>query len=239
MIQKEEEMETHPSIKDTLIKNLRGIKGRMEKAALVSERDPASITLVGAVKTVPIEMLNVAYSLGINHFGENYVQEARSKKDELAQLGVIPTWRMIGHLQRNKVGDALALFDIIETVDSISLAETIARKTKKQMPIMLEVNMAGESSKSGFTQQGVVTAYETLKKIPELSIIGLMTIAPEVSDPEEVRPVFRQLRQLRDSLGLRELSMGMTDDFEVAIQEGATSIRIGRALFGFRPQPKT
>lgn len=221
-----------------LAENLRRIKARIEKAALASGRDPATITIVGATKTVPVETLSVTFTLGVDHFGENYVQEAERKKQALAQFGTNPTWHMIGHLQTNKVKGAVALFDIIETVDSVSLAEAIARRaTKKPFPILLEVNVTEESSKFGFAPQEIINAYRILKDLPELSIIGLMTIAPEVSNPEEVRPVFRCLRQLRDGLGLRELSMGMTNDFEIAIQEGATIIRIGRALFGPRPQP--
>lgn len=230
-------METHPLAKETLAENLRSVKARVEKAASVSGRDPSAITIVGAAKTVPVETLHAAFALGVDHFGENYVQEAKRKKDELVQLGANPTWHMIGHLQTNKVKDAVALFDVIETVDSVRLAETIAKRAvKKPIPIMLEVNVAQEPSKSGFAPQEVTSAYRTLKSLPELSVIGLMTIAPEVSDPEEVRPVFQHLRKLRDELGLRELSMGMTGDFEVAIQEGATIVRIGRALFGPRPQ---
>ena len=231
-------LETHVLTQEALAENFQSIKTRIENAANISDRDSSSITIVGAVKTVPVETLNTAFTLGINHFGENYLQEAERKKQELTQLGANPTWHMIGHLQSNKVKDAVALFDVIETVDSVHLAEAIARRSvKRPMPIMLEVNVAQESSKSGFALQEVADVYKRLKKLPELSIIGLMTIAPEVSNPEEVRPVFRSLRQLRDELGLRELSMGMTNDFEVAIQEGATSVRIGRALFGSRIKP--
>lgn len=231
-------LETHIITQESLAENLQSIKARIENAANTSGRDPSSITIVGAVKTVPVETLSVAFALGLNHFGENYLQEAERKKQELVQLGANPTWHMIGHLQSNKVKDAVALFDVIETVDSVHLAEAIARRSiKRPMQIMLEVNVAQESSKSGFAPQEVDSVYKSLKRLPELSIIGLMTIAPEVSNPEEVRPVFRSLRQLRDELGLRELSMGMTNDFEVAIQEGATSVRIGRALFGSRIKP--
>lgn len=225
-------------MKKTIAKNLRSVQVRIEQAALTSGRNPSAITIVGATKTVPVETIHAAFTVGIGHFGENYVQEAQAKKHTLIQSDATPTWHMIGHLQRNKVGDAVALFDVIETVDSVRLAEAIARKAVKQpIPIMLEVNMAQEPSKFGFTPQEVTDAYRALKDLPELSILGLMTIVPEVSDPEEVRPVFRHLRELRDELGLRELSMGMTGDFEVAIQEGATIVRIGRALFGPRQQP--
>lgn len=142
---------------------------------------------------------------------------------------------MIGHLQTNKVKDIFGLFDVIETVDSLHLGEAIAHRAVNQpMSIMLEVNVAQEPTKFGFTTKEVASAYRNLQRLPELSIIGLMTIAPEVSNPEEVRPIFHSLKQLGNDLGLCELSMGMTNDFEVAIQEGATIVRIGRALFGPR-----
>jgi len=215
--------------------NLRIIKSLIEKAAIASGRDSSAITILGAVKTVPIETIHTVFTLGVNHFGDNYVQEAKRKKDTLAQLGINAKWHMIGHLQTNKAKDTVGLFDVIETVDSLRIGEAIARRAVNQpMSIMLEVNVAEEPTKFGFTTQEVTNAYRNLKRLPELSIIGLMTIAPEVSDPEEVRPIFHSLRQLRDDLGLPELSMGMTNDFEVAIQEGATIVRIGRALFGPR-----
>lgn len=230
-------MEAQILTREILAENLQSVKARIEQAALSAGRSPAEITIVGAAKTVPVETLHAAFTLGIGHLGENYVQEAARKKQALAQLGANPTWHMIGHLQTNKAKDAVALFDVIETVDSIRLAEAIARRAIKQpIPIMMEVNVAQEPSKSGFALETVADAYKRLKDLPELSVVGLMTIAPEVANSEEIRPVFRQLQQLKDELGLRELSMGMTNDFEVAIQEGATSIRIGRALFGPRPQ---
>ncbi|MBI2036118.1 YggS family pyridoxal phosphate-dependent enzyme [Candidatus Microgenomates bacterium] len=220
---------------NTLAENIRSIKARIEQAAASCGRNSSAITIVGATKTVPVETIHAAFLSGINHFGENYVQEAKSKKDLLAKLEVKPTWHMIGHLQTNKVKNAVELFDAIETVNSVRLAETIAGKAiKKPMPIMLQVNITGETGKFGFAPKEVVNAYKTLKALPELSITGLMTIAPVLANQEEVRPFFRRLRQLRDSLGLHELSMGMTGDFEVAIQEGATIVRIGRALFGQR-----
>ncbi|MCL5798242.1 MAG: YggS family pyridoxal phosphate-dependent enzyme [Patescibacteria group bacterium] len=216
---------------------MQGIKARIEQAARSVGRNSSEITIVGAAKTVPIETLNTAIALGITHLGENYVQEATRKKLALVQLGANPTWHMIGHLQTNKAKDAVSIFNVIETVDSVRLGEAIAhRAVRKSIPVMLEVNIGQEVTKSGFAPQNLAEAYRTLRDLPELSIVGLMTIAPEVTNSEEVRPVFRQLRQLKDELGLRELSMGMTNDFEIAIQEGATLVRIGRALFGARPQ---
>jgi pyridoxal phosphate enzyme (YggS family) len=144
------------------------------------------------------------------------------------------TWHMVGHLQTNKAKLAVGLFDMIQSIDSVKLAEAISRHAKRNIPILIQVNVAEEASKSGFSLDKVSSAVKEIARLPRLEIKGLMTIAPLTSDPEEVRPVFKQLRLLRDSLGLEHLSMGMTDDFEVAIEEGATIVRIGRAIFGER-----
>jgi hypothetical protein len=166
--------------------------------------------------------------------GENRVQEAAAKIVALRGLPV--TWHLVGHLQTNKAKTALELFDIIHSVDSLHLAQVLSRPDRSEpLPILLEVNAAGEASKFGFPPAEVAAAAQVVARLPHLDLRGLMTVAPFVSDPETVRPVFRELRRLRDALGLRELSMGMTDDFEVAIEEGATLVRIGRAIFGERP----
>ena len=145
----------------------------------------------------------------------------------------------MGHLQTNKAKTALELFDIIHSVDSLHLAEVLSHRAQtgaaqRPLPVLLEVNVTGEASKFGFPSGEVAAAALAIARLPRLDLRGLMTVAPFVSDPETVRPVFRELRRLRDALGLRELSMGMTDDFEVAIEEGATLVRIGRAIFGER-----
>jgi len=145
-----------------------------------------------------------------------------------------PTWHLVGHLQTNKVKVAMELFGIIHSIDSIRLAEAISRRTETTLPVLLEVNVSGEASKGGFPVVEVAPALEAISRLPRLEIKGLMTIAPMVADAEEVRPVFKKLCSLRDSLGLEHLSMGMTDDFEVAVEEGATLVRIGRAIFGER-----
>jgi pyridoxal phosphate enzyme (YggS family) len=129
---------------------------------------------------------------------------------------------------------AVELFDIIHSVDSVKLAEVLSRRLEKSFPVLLQVNVSGEITKGGFAVSDVWAAFEVIRRLPNLKLVGLMTIAPFVADPEEVRPVFRKLRELRDSLGLEHLSMGMTDDFEVAVEEGATMLRIGRAIFGDR-----
>ena len=141
---------------------------------------------------------------------------------------------MVGHLQSNKARTAAELFDIIHSVDSVRLAGILSQRAEQTLPVLLEVNVSGEKSKSGFAADEIAGVVEEAKQLPNLEVTGLMTIAPLTANPEEVRPVFRKLRELRDSLGLEHLSMGMTDDFEVAVEEGATMLRIGRAIFGDR-----
>jgi pyridoxal phosphate enzyme (YggS family) len=221
---------------DTEIRaNVDTVRQRIEQACQRSGRPPSEITLVAVTKTVDPPAVAAAFAAGISHFGENRVQEAATKIEQLAALTPHPTWHMVGHLQTNKAKKAVEIFDLIQSVDSIKLAEVLSQRTPKTLPILLEVNIAGEDSKSGFSINEVAPALEATSSLPRLAIKGLMTIAPLVDDPEEVRPVFRKLRSLRDSLGLEYLSMGMTDDFEVAIEEGATMVRIGRAIFGERP----
>ena len=145
-------------------------------------------------------------------------------------------WHLVGHLQTNKAGAAAGLFGMIHSVDSLKVAEAISRHAGADMPVLIQVNVAGEASKHGFSLQDTIPALERIARLPRVRIKGLMTIAPYVDDPEDVRPVFRRLRLMRDALGLEHLSMGMSDDFEVAIEEGATLVRIGRAVFGKREE---
>jgi pyridoxal phosphate enzyme (YggS family) len=191
---------------------------------------------VAVSKSFPAQAIEEAVAAGIAHIGENRVQEAVAKIPSLRHLPV--TWHMVGHLQTNKAKTALELFDIIQSMDSLRLAEVLSRRAERAVPVLLEVNVAGEASKFGLSPQEVLQTAEAVARLPHLDVRGLMTIAPLVGDPEEVRPVFRELRRLRDALGLPELSMGMTDDFEVAIEEGATLVRIGRAIFGERLHPE-
>ena len=230
--------------------NLQEVRWRIARAAARAGRDPDEITLVAVTKMVPAERIVAAHQLGIRHFGENRVQEARAKIPtvnrwlEATRQSSDLTWHMVGHLQRNKVRRAIELFDIIQSVDSMRLAREISRRCQRAgitLPILLEVNVSGEASKYGFAPGELHAAVEQISALPNLAIQGLMTIAPIVADPEEARPYFRRLRQLRDELrerfpGLdwRHLSMGMTDDFEVAVEEGATMVRLGRAIFGER-----
>jgi pyridoxal phosphate enzyme (YggS family) len=215
--------------------NVEVVRQRIEHACQRAGRSPAEITLVAVTKTVEPPAVAMAFAAGISHFGENRVQEAAAKIERLANLTPHPTWHMVGHLQTNKAKKAVEIFDVIQSVDSTKLAEVLSQRTPKTLPILLEVNVAGEVSKSGFSADDVAPALAAISSLPRLAAKGLMTIAPLADDPEEVRPVFHKLRSLRDFLGLEHLSMGMTDDFEVAIEEGVTMVRIGRAIFGERP----
>jgi PLP dependent protein len=214
--------------------NLESVRRRIDQACRRSGRSVADITLVAVTKTETEDVIQTAFELGIRNFGESRVQEASSKIRFLSGLDPQPAWHMIGHLQSNKLKTALEIFDIIHSVDSLYLAEAINRYAARRVPILLQVNVAGETTKSGFPLTGIFQAFKEISDLPQLEIKGLMTIAPIVKDSEEVRPVFRKLRELRDHFHLEHLSMGMTDDFEIAIEEGATLVRIGRAIFGER-----
>ena len=211
--------------------NVREVERRIAQAAGRAGRSPDEVIIVAASKGVAPQAIEAALKAGIRHIGENRVQEARAKMECLSALEPHPIWHMVGHLQRNKVKTAVQLFDIIESVDSVRLAQEISRRATKAVPILVQVNVSGEGTKSGFSVAEILGAVEEIARLPRLEIKGLMTIAPLVKDAEEVRPVFRRLRQLRDALGLEHLSMGMTDDFEVAVEEGSTVVRIGRAIF--------
>ena len=214
--------------------NLDAINIRIQAACRRAGRSPGDVTLIAVSKTVSAEGILSAYQAGLRNFGENRVQEVQSKWPQLANIQPQSIKHLIGHLQSNKVKAALELFDFIHSLDSLDLAEVISRKAARRFPVLMEVNVAGESSKNGFSVAALIGAYAAIAKLPNLEVRGLMTVAPQVDDPEEVRPVFRQLRQLKDSLGLPDLSMGMSNDFETAIEEGATMIRLGRAIFGER-----
>ena len=191
---------------------------------------PGDIKMIAVTKGLSAIKIRAAFDCGIRDFGENRVQEAASKIAELADLKQI-TWHMIGHVQSNKARLATGLFDIIHSVDSVKLARLLNKQAQETLPILIQVNISEETTKNGFEVEQVASAVEEISRLPNVKVMGLMTIAPLVDDPEDVRPVFRKLREMRDSLGLEHLSMGMTDDFEVAIEEGATMLRIGRAIF--------
>ncbi len=226
-----------------LATNLWQVQERIAAAAVRAGRDPAEITLVPVTKTVPPATIRAAYALGLRIFGENRVQEAQAKADDLVDLPDL-RWHLVGHLQRNKAKVAVRLFDVIHAVDSVRLAEAVSQRAQeagRTVPVLLEVNVAGEATKFGFAPGELPDVVPAITALPGLTLWGLMTVAPFVADPETVRPVFRQLRAWRDELARQQpahpwhhLSMGMTDDFEVAIEEGATMVRIGRAIFGER-----
>ncbi len=223
----------------TIAERLQAVRLRIAAACLRSGRSQEEVTLVVVGKGFPPEAIREAVAAGVRHLAENRVQEAQGKRPLLADLPAGVVWHMVGHLQTNKVKTALNLFDIIHSVDSLHLAEEISRRAPRQVrvPVFLEVNVTDEATKYGFSPEELPRAAEAAARLPNLDIRGLMTVAPLVADPEEVRPVFRRLREMSRSLGLPELSIGMTDDFEVAVEEGATHVRIGRAIFGERPAP--
>ncbi|MBN1374634.1 MAG: YggS family pyridoxal phosphate-dependent enzyme [Dehalococcoidia bacterium] len=206
----------------------------MEAAASRSGRDVEKIRLIAVSKNFSAAAIHAAYCCGLKDFGENRVQEAQSKTLEIADIRNGLTLHLIGHLQTNKVRDTLKVFDIIHSVDSIHLANEISKRATGKVPVLIEVNVAKEVTKYGLSAGDLIKTVDAIGKLPDLEISGLMTVAPYVEDPEEVRPVFRELKNLNDCLGFKQLSMGMTDDFEVAIEEGATMIRVGRAIFGER-----
>ncbi len=227
-----------------LAANLNRIQERITAACARAGREPASVTLLAVTKTQPPEAVSEAAGLGLTLFGENKVQEAKAKIPLCA--GRL-RWHMIGHLQSNKCRDAVELFDLIQSVDSLSLATELSKRAEqaaKRMPILLEVNIVGEASKFGYPPERLLAELAQLNALPRLEIHGLMTLPPWAPEPEKVRPLFRQLREIKqrceERLGapLPHLSMGMSGDFEVAIEEGATIVRIGTALFGERRRAK-
>ena len=211
---------------------LASVRGSIAEAAERAGRDQAEISLIAVSKTFPVEAIEAAFDAGHGDFGENRVQEGLAKIEALQAAGT--RIHLIGTLQRNKARHAGA-FASVQSIDSVRLAEAVSRRLDRELEILLEVNVAGEQSKSGFAPEDLAGALPIISALPNLDVAGLMTVAPIAADPEDVRPVFRRLRELRDGFGLRELSMGMSSDYAVAIEEGATIVRIGRAIFGDRP----
>ncbi len=240
--------------------NINQIQQRIDTAAARVGRNPADITLVAVTKTHPLSVVIEAYQAGLRHFGENRSEEGSPKVEALADWltgAEPPVWHFIGHVQSRKVGDVLGRFPLIDSVDSLKLAGRINRLAERDnlppVEILLECNVSGETAKYGFdlnrwqSEPGKLQAFtETVRQMAAMSHIkvgGLMTMAPITANPEETRPVFKNLAQLLNRLktelpqfNWQHLSMGMTDDFEVAIEEGATIVRVGRALFGNRPK---
>lgn len=223
--------------------NLTRVRRQIEQAAARCGRDPASVHLLAVSKTVSAESVKEAIDAGIRLLGENYIQEAREKIDAL--IGNPASWHFIGHLQTNKARFAVELFDLVHSVDSLKLARELdkqARRRNKIQPILIQVNIAEEASKSGITEQAAPQLICEVSRCGNLAIRGLMTMPPYFNAPEKVRPYFKALRQLAgriaamniDGVTMTELSMGMTGDFEVAVEEGATIVRVGTAIFGER-----
>lgn len=243
-----------------IAQNVAAVRERIAAAAARAGRSPDEITLIAVTKTHSARRVDMALAAGITDCGENRVQEAKEKIELLRDAPV--RWHLIGHLQRNKARRAAARFDMVHSLDSVKLAEALNRHveedsllhpegTRRRLPVLLQVNVSGEETKEGFDLVGGVTnraalasfveAARQIIALPQLEVQGLMTVAPYADDPEEARPVFRALRELRDELmrqipeaSWQHLSMGMTGDFEVAIEEGATLVRVGRAIFGER-----
>ena len=229
-----------------LAENLQQVNANIEKACAAVSRDPSEVTLVAVSKTKPVSMLQEAYDAGARVFGENKVQEIMDKYD---QLPSDIQWHMIGHLQRNKVKYIAGKVALIHSVDSLRLAKTISEEAVKhncEIPILIEVNVAGEESKFGVSVEETLPLIEEIAKLPAIHVEGLMTIAPYVEDPEENRPVFRKLKELSVDIAAKNinnvrmaiLSMGMTGDYEVAVEEGATLVRVGTGVFGERDYSK-
>jgi PLP dependent protein len=227
--------------------NLAAVRERLAAAARKSGRIAADITLIGVSKTHTAEAIRDAYEGGLRHFGENRVQEWEGKRGGVADLAA--TWHLIGHLQSNKAARAARLFHCVDSVDDFGLAQRLDRARLESGPaerlrVLIEVRAAEEATKSGVREAELPELAEKVAALPQLELAGLMCIPPFLDDAEQVRPYFRRLRELRDELAgrlgrpLPVLSMGMSHDFEVAIEEGATEVRVGTALFGQRPAPK-
>ena len=224
---------------DSLADNLRKVQQTIAESAARAGRDPKGVTIVAVTKTFPVSVVREAMALGLRIFGENRVQEAIPKIDEIGTREV--SWHLIGHLQSNKVKFIEGRFAMIESIDSAAIVEALGRRIHTPLEMLIEVNVAEEPQKTGARPADLPDIAKSIQSFKHLGLQGLMTIAPMVRDIEQVRPVFRKLRALRDEtserlgLALPVLSMGMTEDYAVALEEGATMLRLGRALFGPRP----
>jgi pyridoxal phosphate enzyme (YggS family) len=226
----------------SIAENLARIKEQIAKAAMRSGRMPDSVKLVGVTKTVDVDRIKEAVSAGLQILGENYVQEAR---DKIKEVGGEVSWHFVGRLQTNKAKYAVKLFDMIQTVDSFKLAKELNRRAQplgRTIPIIIQVNLASEVSKGGVEPSECISLIKQISELANLQIRGLMTMPPFFDQPERARPYFAQLRELSQEIAraqlprveMNELSMGMSGDFETAIEEGATLVRVGTAIFGER-----
>lgn len=221
-------------------RRLEDVRGRIAAACARARRDPVSVRLVAVTKTAPLAAVREAIAAGQGLFGENRVQEALPK---ILEAGPAAAWHLVGHLQKNKARLAVGAFELIHGVDDRELARELDRRASTAatvQPVLVQANLAGEPTKHGSPEEGLMPLLEVVAGLAHLDLRGLMIIPPPVDDPDQSRPWFRRLRALRDRAALHlgrplpELSMGMTDDFEVAIEEGATLVRVGRAIFGER-----
>jgi pyridoxal phosphate enzyme (YggS family) len=233
---------------ESLAANIAQVHANIAESAQRAGRLPDEITLIAVSKTKPLELVQLAYNLGVKDFGENRIQEAAEKMAAFHPADL--NWHMIGHIQTNKASKVIGSFAAIHSVDSVHVADALQRQADKKaqaerreirQPVFLQVNVSGEASKEGMPPEETVQIARQIIAFSHLDVQGLMTVAPLVDDPELVRPVFRRLRELREKLiqevpdsSWQHLSMGMTDDYRVAIEEGATIVRVGRAIFGER-----
>ena len=211
--------------------NIRRIRERIRIAAECSGRSPESVRLIAVTKTVSPDRIREAINAGVTDLGENRLQEALTKREELAGLGV--SWHFIGHIQTNKAKKIASGFDCVHSVDRLDVAEALGRYATS-LPVLVEVKLYDEPNKSGATEVELPALIDAIRKLNTLQLRGLMAIPPSVDDPEAARPFFRKLRNLALEFELKELSMGMTHDYEVAVEEGATMIRVGTGIFGDR-----
>lgn len=239
-------MKTEMMDTSKLIENVKNIYRRMSHAAMRVERNPEEVKLITVTKNIDVERIKEAIDWGLRIFGENRVQEAKEKIEELSHFKhdalhfTHILWHFVGHLQKNKAKTAIKLFDLIHSLDSIELSEELdrhAEKAKKIQRVLIQVKLSEEETKYGISKEGLTDLVKAVSNMKNLKLEGLMTMPPFFDDPEMARPYFRKLRELRDSFvksgyKLPELSMGMTHDFEVAIEEGATMVRIGTGIFG-------
>ena len=220
---------------DTLEQRLAEVRLRMVRAAERARRDPAQVTLLAVTKVFPAQVIRNAYALGLREFGENYVQEFEGKLPVVSDL-TGARFHLIGHLQTNKSRRAAEIFDTIQTVDTSKLARRL-NESNKTLDIMLEVKLSAEQAKTGAAPEELPDLIAAVRECPNLRLLGLMTMPPWSDDQEQSRPYFRRLRELAGKHGLAQLSMGMSHDLEAAIEEGATIVRVGTALFGKRRKP--
>jgi len=231
-------------VQESLQRNLDEVLERIEKAAQRVGRDPDDVKLIAVSKTHPVKVLRAALVAGTAVFGENKVQEAESKIVEIGRD--VAEWHLIGHLQSNKVRKAVQLFDVVQSLDSVELAKRLERicieESREELTVFVQVDLAGEETKSGIAESDLPKLVEFLKTCKCLRFSGLMIVPPYFENPDDVRPYFRKLREMRDKLlsqnafanGEGELSMGMSHDFEIAVEEGSTVVRVGTAIFGAR-----